>query len=293
MTPPATPPLAPGTNLVEVRELIAWGLDDSPHRESFFAPDVMAAAQARARPGLHCRPNSLPEAALMQVETAKLAALFTPVLRRADLQQEFVGLDWSLGVVDLRRLLAFQRRLALDPARKLIDMPRERDWPALLSLAAGQPRGTEHTLQVRSTNATSADIVLETSNPDLHVRVDATSGGDLLPLSLFGGSPFFEVAEFRGRWFLRDGYHRAFHLLSAGIHAMVAVVVHARSSEDIGANQPWFFSEDVLFSTRPPRVADFLSADLTVSYPRPRLTKTILIRVEESFEQSRFSNKPK
>ena len=31
-----------------------------------------------------------------------------------DLHAEMMGLDWSLGVVDLRRLLAFQRRLSFN-----------------------------------------------------------------------------------------------------------------------------------------------------------------------------------
>jgi hypothetical protein len=102
---------------------------------------------------------------------------------------------------------------------------------------------------------------------------------------LHGGSPFFEVGEFRGRWFLRDGYHRAYHLLRAGVSTMVAVLVRARSLEELGANKPWFFSEEVLFSQRAPRVTDFLSDDLTVTYARPRLTRTIRIRIEESFDE--------
>lgn len=82
-------------------------------------------------------------------------------------------------------------------------------------------------------------------NPDLQLRLEAERGGGC-PFAVDGGSPFFEVAEFGGRWFLRDGYHRAYALLRAGVYRMVAVV-RARTMEELGATEPWFFGEEVLF----------------------------------------------
>ena len=39
---------------------------------------------------------------------------------------------------------------------------------------------------------------------------------------------------------------------------MPAVVIYARSIEEVGATAPWFFNEEQLFSDRPPQVTDFL-----------------------------------
>ncbi len=111
-----------------------------------------------------------------------------------------------------------------------------------------------------------------------------TTVGELLPLSLYGGSPFFEVAGFRGRWFLRDGYHRAYHLLQAGVDCVPAVVIYARSMEELGATAPWFFNEEQLFSDRPPQVTDFLDDTMILHYERTALRKVIRIRIEESLE---------
>jgi hypothetical protein len=83
---------------------------------------------------------------------------------------------------------------------------------------------------------------------------------------------------------LRDGYHRAYRLLQAGVHRIPAVVIYARTVEEIGATEPWFFCEEQLFSDRPPRVMDFLDADLILRYERTALRKVIRIRVEESLE---------
>ncbi len=277
---------------IEVRELIAWKLDDSPSRDAALTPGVLATAQIRGERFLKTKPPFCPESALLGAETNRLAPLLASILSE-DLQHAFHGLDWSLGVVDLRRLLAFQRRLLLDPNGPPfppIHPPQEGNWNALLALAAGQPRGTGHTTTVRrqgvcSENASmQTDIVLRTGNPDVCVLVDSTSGGESLSLSLYGGSPFFEVAEFRNRWFLRDGYHRAFHLLRAGVSTMIAVVIHARSMEEVGATKSQFFPEDVLFSTHPPRITDFLRDELTITYSRRKRYKTIHIRIEEAFE---------
>jgi hypothetical protein len=126
---------------------------------------------------------------------------------------------------------------------------------------------------------------LHSVNPDLQLRVNRQNrrtGG--LPLELYGGSPFFEVGEFRGRWFLRDGYHRAYGLLQAGVHRIPAVVIYARTIEELGATEPWFFGESQLFSERPPQVTDFLEDDLVLRYERVALRKVIRIRIEESLQ---------
>jgi hypothetical protein len=53
---------------------------------------------------------------------------------------------------------------------------------------------------------------------------------------------------------------------------------------EVGANEPWFFSEEQLFSDRPPRVVDFLDEALVLRYERIAFRKVIRIRVEESLE---------
>jgi hypothetical protein len=90
------------------------------------------------------------------------------------------------------------------------------------------------------------------------------------------------VAKYRDRWFLRDGYHRAYDLLRANIFRIPAVIVYARTLEELGATQPWFFNEETLFSTTPPLVVDFLDDALVLEYSRPLLIKTVSVTVEES-----------
>ena len=250
-------------NLVRVRELANWGFDDYPHR-----PATQPKSQ-KIKP-FHLSPVVLEE------QTAQLQTLFAPYATRPDLLAEMSGLAWSLGIVDLRPLIAFQRRLAFSSDMPQILIPAQPNWPALLVLSFGPPK----VIACESThNASTQTLTLRSSNPNLHVR---TTSDSLHPITIHAGSPFFEVACFQGRWFLRDGYHRAFALLQANIFKVPAVIVHCETFEELGAVQPWFFAYEILFSKTPPRVIDFLNDDFTLEYQRPPLIKTIRITIEET-----------
>jgi hypothetical protein len=273
------------TSMVTVRELIAWGVDEYSFRNAgaHFNHEELEKKIAQARESLcECKIYS---DALLTKKTESIQDLLRVASQRDDLNQECEGLDWTLGVVDLRRILSFQRRLVFSSKRKRLISCKRNDWPSLISLSIGTRRSTEHQLVRTDCAADSLDISLHSSNPDLQFRLDATqSAAGLSPLSLYGGSPFLEVARLRDRWFLRDGYHRAYDLLRAEIHHVPAVIVFARTIEEVGAIEPWFFNEDQLFSERPPRVTDFLDESLVLSYKRIALHKVIRVRIDESLE---------
>jgi hypothetical protein len=108
------------------------------------------------------------------------------------------------------------------------------------------------------------------------------TGDSSNPIAIHSGSPFFEVAQYRDRWFLRDGYHRAFRCLQAQVFHLPAIIVKARTLEELGAVHPWFFPEEVLLSAAP-RVIDFLDGALVIEYHRSPLIKTLRITVEETY----------
>ena len=61
-----------------------------------------------------------------------------------------------------------------------------------------------------------------------------------------------------------------------------AVIVNARTLEELGATSPRFFSDEVLFSHHPPMLTDFLNPALTFTYTRPPTLTTLRITWEES-----------
>jgi hypothetical protein len=156
-------------------------------------------------------------------------------------------------------------------------VPAQDDWKTLIDICFGKGSVTAEEVSYDSGNKS---IHLRTTNPNL--RVEFTKNV-LSPIKISSGSPFFEVAQYRGRWFLRDGYHRAYGLLQAGIVEVPTVIIEAKSLAELGAIQPWFFAEDILFSDHPPMVTDFLRDELTIRYSRPALVKSIRITMDETF----------
>jgi hypothetical protein len=274
---------------VTIHELVAWGLDEYHYRDSGtdLDKDELSGKCERAKRALIERVDYEPHSALLSVETAHIQQLLDVHAQRTELRQEYEGLDWTLGVVDLHSLLAFQRRLVFDCESQPLQISQQQDWPALVSLSFESTRNTTFKMTLHEIDGRLSGLTLQSYNPDLQLRPLMNSGSDgSLPFSLFGGGPFFEVAEFRGRWFLRDGYHRAYRLLRTGINYLPAVVIRARTINEVGATQPWFFNEEALFSSHPPQILDFLEDNLVLQYERPRLVKTISIHIEESLEIS-------
>jgi hypothetical protein len=259
-------------NLVRIRELAGWGFDRYEYRPETLTLDKISQAV-----NVTTRYSSFGQASVvMTAETERLQEMFTPHANRPDLLSEMSGLSWSLGVVDLRSLIAFQRRLAFNSEIARPPTPSARDWPALLALSFASPKPVECEILH---DRLAETLILRSANPNLHFRV---TNDPMHPVAVHAGGPFFEVARFRNRWFLRDGYHRAYALLKAQVFEVPAVIVEATTIEELGANQTWFFSEDILFSNAPPYVVDFLNDDLVLEYDRPALIKTLRIKMEEA-----------
>jgi hypothetical protein len=257
---------------VHVRELAAWGLDVYEFRAGTF--DHTKPSQAEHL--VAQRASFQQSTVVLTQESAQLRDALLEHATRPDLLDEMTGLTWSLGVVDLRPLLAFQRRLSFNPEFPHPPAPAAKDWTALLDFSFGPAKPV---LFDRLQDTAAHTLVLQSTNPNLHLRtmIDAA-----FPLSVHAGGPFFEVASYRDRWFLRDGYHRAYTLLQAGVFEVPAVIVHANTIEELGPTKPWFFSEEVLFSETPPLVLDFLNDELVLEYNRPALIKTLRITMEET-----------
>jgi hypothetical protein len=263
----------------EIVELAAWGFDESVERDEAVASEELAHSEQRARQVIQSQIDWNNTSPLLNHLPNDGSFLLSQHANRDDLKAEFDGLDWHVGAVDLRRLISFQRRLVL--AQPDSEEHRDAvDWPARVDIAFSWRRRSEFTHDLNRTGLT-----LSSANPDLTVRLkqsrDAT---EAFAIDLHHGSPLIEVGCYRGRWFLRDGYHRAHRLLRSQTFEVPAVVIHARSLEELGSNQEWFFPERILFSCRPPAVTDFLRDDLVLRWIRRARRKVVRVTITEHFE---------
>ena len=189
-----------------VRELAAWDLDQDDFRPAAYRgnPDSARAVAGRRTP-FEAR------SALVDFGDCGLGKRLAEQESRADLRAEMAELDWSLGVLDLRLLLAFQRRIVLVSESSEIPTPAADDWDGLIRLCIRRPKPVACDA-VRG----EGSVVLRSKNPNLQFRITDNRSN---PIAIHSGSPFFEVAQYQDRWFLRDGYHRAFCCLKSGVIA--------------------------------------------------------------------------
>ena len=264
----------------QILELVGWGMDEEPDRERCCDKGTIARSQEDAKRLLRCRSAWESKSPTCSESTCQIADLLARHAQRTDLQREFHGLQWELHVVDLRLLLSFQRRLVLpdEGSTRLDSGPVS--WQERVNLAFPAERKSDYSVEL-----SKSELVLRSANPDFRVLLeDRLESPERCSFRVEHGSPFMEVAHYGGRWFLRDGYHRAWRFMCMGVFEVPVVVIEARTQRELGAVQSWFFSESTLFSERPPAVADFCEENLTLQWRRPARRKVIRIAVNESFE---------
>lgn len=71
-------------------------------------------------------------------------------------------------------------------------------------------------------------------------------------------SPFVQVAHFRGRYYLKNGYHRAYQLGKMGFTHIPCIVGEAATWEQVVGKGSVAFSQDLLTSNNPPTVGHFV-----------------------------------
>ena len=207
---------------LEIRELAAWDFDHPVDRGS-IADKQLEEVACRARRCVILRGTHSTKSPVYEGVSEQLAAALFARKQIVAESGEFDGLVWKLAIVDIRRLIAFQRRIGVS-----------QEGPSRISPAL--------------TREQLFDVAL--------------------PIKYSGKSPFFEVAFYSGRWFLRDGYHRSFQLLNQGIYLVPVVVVFAKTLAEMGAIGNQFFGPEILFSDHPPMVTDFLDDEVTSCYRR-------------------------
>jgi hypothetical protein len=208
---------------------------------------------------------------------------------RSDIQAIMQPFDWSVGFVDLgRNVLSYQPIIVTEDATARLESVDRND---LLSIAAAcLPPPSTMKLQVGFDPAQSA-LTASSVNPNL--RVGGFGTFDTVTPSgqtqrIFGfhlgfGVSFVQVAEYQGRWMIRDGYHRAYGLLRLGISQVPCVIVKARRFDETGGGRASLFDYEKVFSERPPLLTDFLSDRFSVDVRIQAQMKIVRIKAEEYF----------
>jgi hypothetical protein len=211
------------------------------------------------------------------------------VAQRPELLATFVGFRWQIAVVDLRRVLSFQKivdiegiddRLgAVSDYGQLIDICLPPQQPVPPSGALSDPDGKGFTISsvnpnLRIAGGQISEAVVSPQPGAPSVRMQAVT------FLVFYGASYLQVVTYKGRSFVRDGYHRAAGLIRRGIFEVPCVFIEADSFEQLGTPQG-SFTYEVLFSDRPPQLIHFWDDTVAADVNQIAVRKVIRIRGEE------------
>jgi hypothetical protein len=113
--------------------------------------------------------------------------------------------------------------------------------------------------------------------------VEVAPGVKRIAVHIFLDTPasYLQVAEYRGRHFVRDGYHRATGLIREGVFVVPCVLIKVSSLQELTAGKSGLFSDDVLLDERPPRLTDFWDDSVAITGKRSTGEKVIRVRGDE------------
>lgn len=176
-----------------------------------------------------------------------------PYLKALQNTEHFKGavddFPWRFGCVEMAPLLAYQSHVSLQAHR---DVQRrkntdrdilERCLPVSVSSIQYECRITDSPIQ----------CVIEATSNDLNLVMHRLSGLPLTPTGfiLAPSNPLVQVARFEGRYYLKNGYHRAVQLLAVGRKVIPCIILDVARVIDTGI-RPGTFTVEQSRSLNPP-----------------------------------------
>jgi hypothetical protein len=217
--------------------------------------------------------------------------LLTEIRSRPEVAANFQGMDWRPAMVDLRRVLTFQKIIFTDGLDERLRDSKSPDGLFELCLPRTQPT---HPLGA-FTDPDGKGFTISSFNPNLRIAAGQVSEANVSPgpmmpsvrmqavtLLVYMGTSYLQVVRYRDRCFVRDGYHRATGLLRSGIYEAPCIFIEATSFEQVGAGMvPGVLSYEAMYSPRPPYLSDFWDDRVAADVSQPAVRKVVRIRGEE------------
>ena len=241
---------------------------------------------AAARAAVEARPPFEPTDPVVQGDRTVLDA----IAARRELQAAMADAPWTVQRVDLTRVLSIQKLITTDGLDTCASAAHNDETAladlCLPSVQPAPPRGA-------FTDPDRLGFTISSRNPNLRVVGThmqeglVTSAPGVQPQKVQAitffvtmGTSYLQLARYQGRYFLRDGYHRAAGLLRAGINDVPAVVTDAPSFHYV-TPVPGLFDHEVAISDRPPLLTDFWDDAVSADGTQPVVRKVVRIRADQ------------
>jgi hypothetical protein len=191
-----------------------------------------------------------------------------------------LGLPYRSVMIDLKQVLSYQSIVRIDNLDERVTAATKKS-DALLELCFPTTMQIEASMEMDGQGYT-----LTTSNPNLslvltQIPIPVAVGQIALTPAFVpqDNTGFLNVVHYQGRYFIRDGYHRAVSLIRNNTEPQVIVpciIIEAQTLNQTGW-RPGMIAEAILLSNNPPHLSDFW--DDTISCELLRQSKRKIFRV--------------
>ena len=209
---------------------------------------------------------------------------------RPDIQSTFASLIWSPVLIDLRKVLSYQKLINLDGLEtRVASVTESLDSLINFCLPINEPLNKVGAI----IDGDQKGYTISSLNPNLRIMgaqmqdANVAPGPGLPPIKakavsfVFGiGSSYLQVGLYKDRYFIRDGYHRAYGLLKKGINIVPCILIEARDTNELGL-KPGMFTFEEIYGERPPGLIDFLDDSVACDGKRIAMRTVIRFRGEE------------
>ena len=242
-------------------------------------PEHMEACK-RARQQVAARMPGIDQSNLFQPIPSELESHIKALNAEAESAQ-VLATSGEIRIVDLRRVCAAQPHVLVEDAMRRIEGIAAGDMLALAALTLPLPRREQFPVTFNPLNNT---WLLASPNPNLrvigHFNTSVGPGFAGFGFAVGQQQSYMQVAGVSGRYFLRDGYHRAYGLVAAGITHAPALVKDFNTFEE-AQMPPGLLPQSAYLGERPPLLVDYLNDTVAVDTMVPPTTKMILIQALE------------
>jgi hypothetical protein len=286
------PPPAPTIEVVQTaqvtrpaRTLIGWmkpgdaaailraGSPEAP-------PEAALEIAQRAHNAVAGRPTGVDQRDLITSLPAELDA-HVAALRASQPAAPLWAEGWQVALVDLRRVCGFQPCVLSDQALDRVASVDPGDLASIAAITLPLSPGDAVPLYLdpikQAWIAVSANQNLKVMGP----VAMPVPGGLAVGYVVACWPSFVQVGCYRSRHFLRDGYHRAYGLLSRGINIVPAFVRDITAFEELLADPRAMLPQDSYRGPRPPVLPDYLDETVSAAVQVPAQHKMVIIQALE------------
>lgn len=197
--------------------------------------------------------------------------------------QPFAAEGWCAKIADLSKVVALQPMVFWDHAEERTRSAIHGDMPALAAITL--PIRLEPEPLPLQFDPTKNTWMISSRNPNLRIigqfssPIDAGTGqivtgcGFLITVM----PSFVQVVLHKGRYLLRDGYHRSIGLLAQGITHVPVLFREFGQFDSLGLG-PGMLPEQAYLGVSPPFLADYLSTTVSAEVQMPASQKMLVIQ---------------